>query len=126
MKLRIFIALLMTFAITPAFADKPQWAGKGKPGRETGPAFEHREPQRPMMKGRSHEEDYGEYEGEEDEHGWQSMEHRSDKSIKEDKPKGLARQTEKKAEQEQKELERGSEKGREARQVRKKWWKFWD
>ena len=39
--------------------------------------------------------------------------------------KGLEKQREKKAEQVQKELNKGSETGREARQNRKKWWKFW-
>ena len=39
--------------------------------------------------------------------------------------KGLEKQREKKAEQVQKELNKGSETGQEARQNRKKWWKFW-
>ena len=45
--------------------------------------------------------------------------------IKEDKMKGLEKQGDKKSSQVQKELDKGSAKGQEARQQRKKWWKFW-
>ena len=40
--------------------------------------------------------------------------------------KGFEKQKEKKMAQEQKELGKGSEQGQEARQNRKKWWKFWE
>jgi hypothetical protein len=39
---------------------------------------------------------------------------------------GLEKQREKKMTQEQKELDKGSEQGRESRENRKKWWKFWE
>jgi hypothetical protein len=39
--------------------------------------------------------------------------------------KGLEKQREKKSEQVQKELGKGSEQGQQAREKRKKWWKFW-
>lgn len=39
---------------------------------------------------------------------------------------GLEKQKAKKSEQEMKELDKGSEQGQEARQKRKKWWKFWE
>ncbi|MFC1467785.1 hypothetical protein ACFLQY_03745 [Verrucomicrobiota bacterium] len=40
-------------------------------------------------------------------------------------PPGLAKQREKKAEQHQKELGKGSPRGQEARGKRRKWWKLW-
>lgn len=40
-------------------------------------------------------------------------------------PKGLEKQHDKKAAHVQKELDKGSAQGQEARQGRKKWWKFW-
>ncbi len=44
-----------------------------------------------------------------------------------DKLKGLEKQTAKKADQEQKELDKGSEQGQTSREEhRKKWWQFWD
>ncbi len=43
------------------------------------------------------------------------------------KTRALDKQHDKKAEQEQKELDKGSEQGRTQRQeVRKKWWQFWE
>lgn len=128
MKFRIVFALLMAFAITPAFADKPQWAGKGKPDKEAGSRLEQWESRHSGQRGKSYEDDDSEYEDEnqDEDSGSQSREQRSKKSFREDKPRGLIRQTEKKTEQEQKEMGRGSEKGREAREIRKKWWKFWE
>jgi hypothetical protein len=46
---------------------------------------------------------------------------KKDKEIK-----GLEKQKEKKSAQVQKELGKGSAQGQEARQQRKKWWKFWE
>lgn len=43
-----------------------------------------------------------------------------------EEPKGLEQQRERKMEQEQKELGKGSEQGQEAREQRKKWWRFWE
>lgn len=40
-------------------------------------------------------------------------------------PKGLEKQHDKKAAHAQNELDKGSAQGQEARQGRKKWWKFW-
>jgi hypothetical protein len=38
----------------------------------------------------------------------------------------MEKQREMKSEQEQKELGKGSETGQEAREQRKKWWRFWE
>lgn len=40
--------------------------------------------------------------------------------------KGMEKQREMKSEQEMKELGKGSERGQEAREKRKKWWRFWE
>jgi len=40
--------------------------------------------------------------------------------------KGMEKQREMKAEQEQKELGKGSAQGQESREQRKKWWRFWE
>lgn len=60
-----------------------------------------------------------------------AKERREEKAYREhqndsDKPAGLAKQREKKAAQEQKELGRGSEQGQKAREEHsRKWWKIW-
>ena len=46
------------------------------------------------------------------------------KEKKDKETKGLEKQRDKKSEQVQKELDKGSAQGQEARQQRKKWWKF--
>lgn len=52
------------------------------------------------------------------------MEH---KSVHDEKASGFEKQQEKKSEQVQKELGKGSEQGQAAREEhRKKWWKFWE
>jgi hypothetical protein len=53
-----------------------------------------------------------------------SDDERGKKEKKDKKIKGLKKQKEKKTAQVQKELDKGSAKGQEARQQRKKWWKF--
>ena len=40
--------------------------------------------------------------------------------------RGMEQQRERVMEQEQRELDRGSEQGQEAREHRRKWWRFWD
>lgn len=47
------------------------------------------------------------------------------KKQREDELKGLEKQKAKKSEQVQKELDKGSEQGQEARSERRKWWRFW-
>ena len=59
----------------------------------------------------------------------ESGEIKEEKRLKEKSKKakkGLEKQREKKAEQVQKELGKGSEKGQEAREMRRKWWRFWE
>ncbi|MEJ1298879.1 MAG: hypothetical protein RPU64_06725 [Candidatus Sedimenticola sp. (ex Thyasira tokunagai)] len=51
---------------------------------------------------------------------------KADKATDDDKLRGLDKQRIKKAEQEQKELDKGSDQGQTSRENRKKWWKFWE
>jgi len=54
----------------------------------------------------------------------QEKKEKKSKKIKGEKKKGLEKQGDKKSAQVQKELGNGSVQGQEARQQRKKWWKF--
>jgi len=100
------LALILTVAfIGPALADKPVWAGKGKPSDEQKAAHQSA------------------MEAKEDLDNEVEIKERKDKS---DKLKGLEKQKTKKSEQVQKELDKGSDKGQESRESHsKKWWKFW-
>ena len=92
------IATLVCAVISiSALAEKPGWAGKGKP------TAEQKEAHRTTMKAKDNPEE----------------------KIEKEKLKGFEKQKEKKSTQIMKESERGSEKGQEARKTRKKWWKFW-
>ena len=113
--IKLLTTLLFTVLLTsPAMAEKPEWAGKGKP------TAEQKEAHKAAMNAKEgldkdvdvdvkHEKD-----------------ERDEKSEKKPKDiKGLEKQQAKKADQVQKELDQGSEKGIESRENRKKWWKFW-
>jgi hypothetical protein len=101
---KLIVVLLSVFVISPVVAEKPEWAGKGKP------TVEQKEAHRAVMEAKVEEvEDEG-----------------RELEKMESSKKGLEKQREKKLSQEQKELDKGSEKGKEQRQKRKKWWKFWE
>ncbi|MEH6559382.1 MAG: hypothetical protein V7708_16420 [Oceanicoccus sp.] len=125
------VALIVTsLMVVPAFAEKPAWAGNGKP------TVEQREAHRKSMEGRD------EIEGQRKEE-LEKQEKEKEKKLKKEKKersehmndgegdvdsqqlKGLEKQREKKSEQIQKELGKGSEEGLESRETRRKWWKFW-
>lgn len=100
----IIFVVCVLFLSGYAFAEKPPWAGKGKPTAE----------QKQAHKKDSDSELIENQKGE------------KDKTEKEKYPKGLEKQQEKKSAQEQKELDKGSDKGQESREKRKKWWKLWE
>lgn len=108
--------LALVFSST-AFAEKPEWAGKGKP------TSEQKEAHRAEMGAKGGIEE----EIDENEKKIKKEKIKKEKKIKgeHDELTGLEKQKETKSEQKLKELEQGSEKGKEARQDRKKWWKFW-
>ena len=54
-------------------------------------------------------------------------ERQSRKAVESDRLQGTEKQRVKKAEQQQKELGKGSEQGQESREThRRKWWRFWE
>jgi len=111
-----FIALVvMSLAVTPAFAEKPEWAGKGKP------TAEQKEIHRAAMEAKGDDMD---------KHGLEEKKERKEKKEKKEKSsdvnKGVEKQREMKSEQIQKELGKGSDKGQESRENSKKWWRFWE
>lgn len=109
----IFVFLVSTF-VSPVFADKPEWAGKDKPTAEQRAAHESAM----ENKGRDTEETMEERMNESKE--------KKEKKEYSDKMNGIEKQKLKKAEQEQKELQKGSQQGKTMREEnRKKWWKFW-
>lgn len=106
MKKNLAALFLLSIFVSPAMADKPEWAGKGKS------TAEQKETHKAAMEGKKKMGDNGE-----------RLEQKKEKS---NKLKGIDKQTEKKSAQPQKELEKGSDKGKESRQAnRKKWWQFW-
>ena len=113
-KLMLLIISLI-FISTPALAEKPDWAGKGKPSVDQKKAH------------KSAMETKGDLNDDLEEKGEKIKTEKEKKNMKQsDELKGLEKQKVKKSEQMQKEIDKGSEKGKEARKKRKKWWKFWD
>jgi len=106
MKKYLLALILMSAFVTPAIAEKPEWAGKGKP------TAEQKEAHKAAMEAK---EDLDEDDNLEKE-----------KKEKSSKSKDIEKQKAKKTEQEQKELDKGSDKGKVSREANsKKWWKFW-
>ena len=106
MNRNLIVLILLSVFVVPVMADKPEWAGKGKPTDEQKAV--HKSAME--AKGDSDDDDI-------------RLKEKKDKSSK---LKGIEKQSAKKSEQEQKELEKGSDKGKTSREEnRKKWWKFW-
>lgn len=110
MKTNILVFLFIGVVAAPVLADKPEWAGKGKP------TVEQKEAHRNAMEAKG---------GMEDERGNGKEKIKKEKKDQSDKLKGVEKQTDKKAGQVQKESGKGSEKGMESRETSRKWWKFW-
>lgn len=127
MKQGLIVGLTALFLVAPVLADKPEWAGEGKP------VAQQKEAHREAMQVK------GEYAYELEEDGGKKLKKekaKTEKLKKEkkskdglddiDELKGLEKQAAKKSGQQQKDLGKGSETGQEAREERKKWWKFWE
>lgn len=99
-----------------AIAEKPDWAGKGKP------TAEQKEAHKAAMNAKE-----GTHDLDVEEESKDRLENRAEGKMKDEKiKKGLDAQEEKKSTQIQKELDKGSDKGQEARSGNKKWWNFWE
>ena len=122
MKTLIAVLITLVFLFTaPAFAGKSGGAGKGNNKRE------HVKTHKRVMdgeKGDNIREMKQKRLKQTEEIKEEKQERVKEKSKK--AKKGLEKQREKKSEQVQKELGKGSEKGQEARETRKKWWKFFE
>jgi hypothetical protein len=121
MKKQAVVLCLSLVAALPAWAEKPEWAGEGK--SVAGQKETHREAMKDKDRYTADDGDWGEKD---------TQKHKKEKKVKDagdekpEKMKGLEKQTVKKSEQTQKELDKGSEQGQAAREERKKWWKFWE
>jgi hypothetical protein len=132
MKLSFVITMLLSLVAMGANADKPEWAGKGKPTAEQKAAH------KAAMNAKEDDDD----EDDEDGNGKGKDKAKKEKMKKDkrakkekhdkegdeddsDRQAGLEKQKSKKSEQEQKELDKGSDRGKEARETRRKWWQFW-
>ncbi|MDH3989286.1 MAG: hypothetical protein OEV34_09170 [Gammaproteobacteria bacterium] len=118
----ITIALAAMFAAVPALAEKPEWAGKGKPGAEQ--KADHKDAMNAKGGKRN--------EIEEDKNKKYKVDKNKEEKFRKEKgeyERDGERKTEKhkaeKTEREQKELGKGSEEGQESRETRKKWWNLW-
>jgi hypothetical protein len=115
-----FFVTLFLFT-TPALAEKPEWAGKGKP------TAEQKDIHRATMetKGNLEDSDKSKKKSDKSSKSEKSEKSKSEKDS-EEKVKGLEKQKLKKTDQQMKELDKGSDQGQESRDNRKKWWRFWD
>ena len=109
MNRNLIVLILLSVFVVPVMADKPEWAGNGKP------TDEQKAVHKSAMEAKVDSDDDGDRQKE-----------KKEKKEKSSKLKGIEKQHAKKSEQEQKELERGSDKGKASREEnRKKWWKLW-
>lgn len=140
MKKNMISLLIMGAFIAPALADKPEWAGKGAPSADQKAAHESAmeakgdyddEGEKLKKQKKDYHQDMDHAEKMKHEKAEQLQKHQHDGEMLKNKEhsgelKGLEKQQAKKAEQTQKELGKGSEKGQAAREEHsKKWWKFW-
>jgi len=111
MKIHLLTAVIVIVTAVPVVAEKPEWAGKDKPGAE------QKEAHKAGMEAReSVEQRYGESE----------QKAKKEKQEKANQIKAMEKQQAKKSEQVMKETGKGSEQGQKSREQRKKWWKFWE
>ena len=111
MNRNLIVLILLTVFVAPVMADKPEWAGNGKPTDEQKAAHKS------VMEAKGDSDD---------DYRLNEKKQKKEKKDKSSKLKGIEKQGAKKSEQEQKEVEKGSDKGQASREEnRKKWWKLW-
>lgn len=117
----LFLIFAVCFLVSgTAIAEKPEWAGKGKPTAEQKAAHKNA-----MNAKEGIEEIKNDTEDKVKEK--KQKKNKTEKTLAEGKSvKGIEKQQEKKSSQVQKELGKGSDKGQEASRSKKKWWKFWE
>lgn len=126
MKNKLIVGLVALFLVAPALADKPEWAGDGKP------TSEQKEVHKEAMTIKEGYDDEDSYLNKEKNKKDKQKKEKKEKKLKSDQGEdrdeltGLDKQALKKSEQERKELGKGSEAGQDGRDESKKWWKFWE
>lgn len=120
MSSRLVVGLVVALTVAPVLADKPEWAGEGKP------SLEQKEAHKEAMKAKGEYDDDGYLSNDKKEKQKKAKKEKKLKDSREDDLSGLDKQKIKKAEQERKELGKGAESGQEGRDGSKKWWKFWE
>ena len=126
MKKKLVVGLVALFLAASALAEKPEWAGEGKP------TAEQKEAHKAAMKATADYDDEDDYLDKEKNNKDKQKKEKKEKKLKDNQSedygelKGLDKQALKKSEQERKELGKGSETGQERREESKKWWKFWE
>lgn len=127
MKNKLLPLILISLFATPALAEKPDFAGKGKPSEEqlkthksAMEAKEDMDDDDGEMKQEKIKQEKKEKIKEQDREQMQEMKEGAEQK------KGMEKQDAKKPEQNRNELGKGSEQGQAAREENsKKWWKFW-
>lgn len=121
MNIKLLVSLLAVVLAPQVLAEKPEWAGKGKP------TAEQKEMHKSAMEAKEEQEDKinDEIKAVKDKDKDKDKLEEQDNKGRSDKVSGVEKQQEKKLNQPQKELDKGSEKGKESRENSKKWWKFW-
>ncbi|MDX2319474.1 MAG: hypothetical protein QNK26_02625 [Moritella sp.] len=127
MKIKLLVSFLAVVLTPPVFADKPEWAGKGKPTAEQKAAHKSAMVAKDEQENKINEE----VEGVKDKNKNKDKDKDKQKKAREDKERtdkvsDIEKHKEKKLSQPQKELDKGSEKGKESRENSKKWWQFWE
>lgn len=126
MRNKLIVGLVALFLVAPALADKPEWAGDGKP------TSEQKEVHKEAMTAKAGYDDEDSYLNKEKNKKDKQKKEKKEKKLKSeqgddrDELKGLDKQALKKSDQERKELGKGSEAGQDGRDESKKWWKFWE
>ena len=110
MKTRILVILLGAFIAAPASAEKPEWAGQGRP------TAEQKEAHKEAMQAK---QDAG------DAQGKAEQEMKKGKADAEDKARSMEKKQSRHMEQEQKQTGQATQAGKQTQEKKRKWWKFW-
>mgnify|MGYP000054803511 CR=1 FL=1 len=110
MKTKIVMILLGALLAAPASAEKPEWAGQGKP------TAEQKETHKAAMQAK---EKAGDAEGKAQEQMKQG------KADAQDKAKSMEKKQSRNMEQEQKQTGQATQAGEQTQEKKRKWWKFW-
>ena len=110
MKTRILSLLLTLFICAPVYAEKPEWAGQGKP------TAEQQEAHKAAMQAKKET-------GEEKGKAGEPMQ--KGKADQADKSKAMEKKQSRHMEQEQKKTGEATQAGTQTQEKKRKWWKFW-